>query len=169
MSAVAPSAPVSSRPGLRVAVLGCGLIGHKRSEALGSQDTLVGAFDVNAQRAAELVATHGGRACASAQELLGLSPDVVIVAAVHDQLAGLAEQALDAGAHVLVEKPAGISTAEIEVLQRAQAASGRLVKVGFNHRFHPALSDLAAEVQSGNHGELLHLRGAVRPWRPARI
>ena len=83
----------------------------------------------------------------------------MIVATVHDQLAGLSEQALAAGAHVLVEKPAGISTAEIERLQDAEAAAGRLVKVGFNHRFHPALRDLAAEVHSGAHGELMHVRG----------
>ena len=34
-----------------------------------------------------------------------------------------------------------------------------MVKVGFNHRFHPALAALAAEVHSGRHGELMHIRG----------
>ena len=47
-------------------------------------------------------------------ELLALRPDVVIVATVHDQLAGIACRALEAGAHVLVEKPAGIGVAEID-------------------------------------------------------
>jgi predicted dehydrogenase len=162
------------RPGLSVAVLGCGLIGHKRSAALGSADTLVGAYDVVAERATELTSSFGGRACASVEDLFGLVPDVVIVAVIHDQLASLTEQSLDAGAHVLVEKPAGISRAEIARLQRAQAATGKVVKVGFNHRFHPALADLAAEVHSGEHGELMHVRaryghggrpGYDREWR----
>lgn len=179
MSTETPSVPAGARPGLRVAVLGCGLIGHKRAEALGPDDTLLGAYDLAVDRAAELVSAYGGRVCGSVRELLGLGADVVIVATVHDQLAGLAEQALNAGAHVLVEKPSGISTAEIERLAQTQRTSDRLVKVGFNHRFHPALMDLATEVHSGAHGELMHIRGRYghggrpgydREWRaePAR-
>ena len=49
-------------------------------------------------------------------ELLALAPDVVVVATTHDQLAPLAERALHAGAHVLVEKPGGLGTAQIERL-----------------------------------------------------
>ena len=99
---------------------------------------------------------------------------MVIVAVVHDQLAGLAELALQSGAHVLVEKPAGISAAQIDGLIECQSACGRLVKVGFNHRFHPGLARAAEEVHSGRHGELMHLRaryghggrvGYDREWR----
>jgi predicted dehydrogenase len=169
----------AGRRGLRVGVIGCGLIGRKRAEALGDRDEVLGTFDIDGARAVELAAAHGGRAATSVDELLALAPDAVIVAAVHDQLAELTEHALAAGVHVLVEKPAGISTAEIERLQAAQARAGRIVKVGFNHRFHPALADLAREVHSGAHGELLHVRaryghggrsGYDREWRadPAR-
>jgi predicted dehydrogenase len=86
----------------------------------------------------------------------------------------MAELALQAGAHVLVEKPAGLGTAHVERLTRAAHDAGRLVKVGFNHRFHPAISQLASEVHSGLHGELMHLRaryghggriGYDREWR----
>jgi predicted dehydrogenase len=160
--------------GLRVGIVGCGLIGHKRSEALRPVDQVIGAVDVVPERAAALVAEHGGQACGSLEELLGLEPDAVIVATVHDQLAALTEQALIAGAHVLVEKPAGIGTGEIDRLITASVDSGRVVKVGFNHRFHPAIARLAAEVHSGEHGELMHVRaryghggrpGYDREWR----
>ncbi len=87
---------------------------------------------------------------------------MVVVATVHDQLAGLAEQALAAGAHVLVEKPAAISSAEVERLIECQHASGRLVKVGFNHRFHPGIARAAEEVHSGAP------RPADAPARPLR-
>jgi predicted dehydrogenase len=163
-----------ARPGLRVAIIGCGLIGSKRAAALRPQDRLVGATDPVPERAAELVAGHGGAVCADAEQVLALEPDVVVVAATHDQLAPLAERALAAGAHVLVEKPAGLGSEQIDRLTRAAAAAGRTVKVGFNHRFHPALSRLAGEVHSGMHGELMHLRaryghggrlGYDREWR----
>jgi predicted dehydrogenase len=163
-----------TRAGLRVGIVGCGLIGQKRAEALGAQDQLVGATDVVSERAVELVAERGGLACADLDELLSTQPDVVVVAAVHDQLAALSERAIEAGAHVLVEKPAGIGTVQIDHLARVATRAGRLVKVGFNHRFHPALSRLAQEVQSGEHGELMHVRaryghggrpGYDREWR----
>lgn len=164
---------------LRVAIVGCGLIGDKRAAALRPEDEVVGATDPVTERARALVDKYGGRVCADIDELLALQPDVVIVATTHDQLTPMAERALEAGAHVLVEKPAGLGTAHIERLIAAAEAAGRVAKVGFNHRFHPAIAQLAAEVHSGRHGELMHLRaryghggrvGYDREWRaqPAR-
>ena len=165
--------------GLRVAIIGCGLIGAKRAAALAPDDELLACYDVNERAAQGLSERYGASACASVEELLASHPDVVLVATVHDQLAGLTERALQAGAHVLVEKPAGVSTAQIDRLIECQRASGRLVEVGFNHRFHPGIARAAEEVHGGGHGELMHLRaryghggrvGYEREWRaePAR-
>jgi predicted dehydrogenase len=148
-----------SREALRVAIAGCGLIGAKRADALGAGDELVGCFDVSATAAETFARDRGTRACASLEELLDLEPAVVVVAVSHDALAGLAERALDAGAHVLVEKPAGLGLAQVERLIAAELRNERRVKVGFNHRFHPGIARAAAEVHSGAHGELMHLRG----------
>jgi predicted dehydrogenase len=60
---------------------------------------------------------------------------------------------------VLVEKPAAIGTAQVARLAEAAACARRLVKVGFNHRFHPGIMRLEQEVSGGSHGELLHVRG----------
>jgi predicted dehydrogenase len=160
--------------GLRVAIVGCGLIGAKRAQALGPNDELIGCHDINQSAARSLAARHGCRPYATLSALLDLHPEVVIVASVHAELAALAERALAAGAHVLVEKPAGVSSAEIDRLIECSRASGRLVKVGFNHRFHPALARIAEEARSGRHGQPLHLRaryghggrpGYEREWR----
>lgn len=164
---------------LRVAIVGCGLIGNKRALALRPGDELVVCHDANQEVAAAFAERHGCRACTTAQEVFDARPDVVIVAVYHDRLAELSERALMAGAHVLVEKPAGISADQIERLIECERACGRLVKVGVNHRFHPGLLRAAEEVHSGRHGELLHLRGRYghggrigydREWRadPAR-
>ena len=147
-----------SRPGLRVGIVGCGLMGHKRAAALGESDELVGATDLVADAAQSLTGEHGGQACADVDELLSLRPGVVIVAVTHDQLAGVAARALAEGAHVLVEKPVGLGMAEVDGLIGAAERAGRRVKVGFNHRFHPGLARLAAEIASGAHGELMHIR-----------
>jgi predicted dehydrogenase len=164
---------------LRVGVVGCGLIGRKRAESLRPQDEIVGATDVAAGAAERFVADFGGRACTDLALLLALKPDVVIVATSHDHLTPLSVQALEGGAHVLVEKPAGLGTAQIRELIEAAERTSLVVKVGFNHRFHPGLARAAAEVHSGSHGDLLHVRGRYghggrvgydREWRadPAR-
>jgi predicted dehydrogenase len=162
--------------GLRVAIVGCGLIGAKRAAALAPDDELTACYDVDERAARTLAARHDARACATLEELLRTEPEVIVVATVHDQLSALAERALQAGAHVLVEKPAGVSTAQVERLIEAQRASGGLVKVGFNHRFHPAIARAAEEVHSGRNGDLMYLRaryghggraGYEREWRAA--
>ncbi len=170
---------VEERRSLRVAIVGCGLIGAKRAQALGPTDELLGCYDIDRDAARRLATQHGCQACASLGELLDLGADVVIIATVHDRLAALAREALLSGAHVLVEKPAGISSAEIDRLIECQRASGRLVKVGFNHRFHAGLARAVGEVHSGRYGELMQIRaryghggrpGYDREWRcdPAR-
>lgn len=168
-----------NRTPLRVGIVGCGVIGRKRAEALGPQDELVGCTDAVPEAAERLVADFGGQPCSGLDTLLELEPQVVIVATSHDQLAQLAVQALDGGAHVLVEKPAGMGTVQVDELSCAAERSSRLVKVGFNHRFYPGLLRAAAEVHSGRHGDLMHIRaryghggrpGYDREWRaePAR-
>jgi len=159
VSAGCARSAASSRRGVAVGVVGCGRIGVKRASALAPQDQLLGCCDLDIGAAQSLAQRHRCEVCASVPELLALEPEIVVIATVHDQLAPLAEQALAGGAHVLVEKPAGISSTQIERLIECQSAARRLVKVGFNHRFHPGIARAAEEVHSGRHGELMHLRG----------
>jgi predicted dehydrogenase len=162
-----------------VAIVGCGRIGEKRAGSLAPQDALLACCDLDRAAAEALASVHGCDACVTSREMLAREPEVVVVATVHDQLAPLVEEALAAGANVLVEKPAGMSTAQIDGLIECQRATGGLVKVGFNHRFHLGIARAAEEVHSGRHGELMHLRaryghggrvGYEREWRaePAR-
>ncbi len=143
---------------LRVGIIGAGLIGFKRARALGG-DVLVGAFDVDPEATARLAATsHGAVACDSAEQLLALAPDVVVVAVPHNLLAGYSVDALRAGAHVLVEKPAGIGVSDVQRVADAAAEAKRRVKVGFNHRFHPAIARAVTEARSGRFGDVMFAR-----------
>jgi predicted dehydrogenase len=148
----------TGRPQRRVGIIGCGLIGRKRAEALGG-DLLVACYDLNGAASAALAADFGAKACANLDELLGLELDVIVVAAIHSELPALAVAALRSGAHVLVEKPAGISVAGIDEIAAAAAAAERRVKVGFNHRFHPGIRRAIETARSGRYGKVLYLRG----------
>jgi predicted dehydrogenase len=144
---------------LRVGLIGCGLMGRTRVAALGD-DLLVAATDLSRERADQLVSEHGrGEAVDTVDEVLAQSPDVVIVSTSHDQLADLTCQALAAGAHVLVEKPAGVSAADVDRVEQAAHEAQRIVKVGFNHRFHAGTARAIEEARSGRFGEVMFVRG----------
>ena len=85
--------------------------------------------------------------------------DIVIVATTNDALTPVAISALEAGKHVLVEKPAARSVAEVDRLIAAARAHKRLVRVGFNHRYHPALLAARQAVDDGALGPLMFIRG----------
>jgi predicted dehydrogenase len=165
---------MSQPAGLRVGIVGCGFIGAKRAEVLEGPDELVACFDVDPPAAERLAARHGAKACTSLDELLALHLDVVIVAVVHDALAEAACAALRRGCHVLVEKPAGIGTEQVDRIAAEAAYAERLVKVGFNHRFHQGIARAVEEASSGRFGPVMFLRahyghggrlGYEREWR----
>ena len=87
------------------------------------------------------------------------SVDIVVVATTNDALATVTRGAIRAGKHVLVEKPAARSVAEIDTLMHEAARSRVHVRVGLNHRHHPALRKAREIVDAGVTGPLMFVRG----------
>lgn len=143
-----------------VGIVGCGLIGQKRAKALGFGGKLVACADIDLRRAVNLAAGTGAKAFANWNELLALPEvDVVIVATLHDSLAEITQSAIQAGKHVLVEKPAARTSAELQPVIAAADRQGVKVHVGFNHRYHRSLRKAKAIIDSGALGELMFVRG----------
>ncbi|WP_247557881.1 Gfo/Idh/MocA family oxidoreductase [Bradyrhizobium sp. 138] len=162
-----------SGPG--VAIIGCGLIGHKRAKALGNARLVVCA-DIVQERADRLAATSQGcKAVIDWREAItDPSVSIVIIATLHDTLAEIAHGAVGVGKHILIEKPGARNAAELAGLAEAAATNGCLVRIGFNHRYHRALQKAQALVKSGELGPLMFLRaryghggrvGYDREWR----
>ncbi|HEX5214645.1 MAG TPA: Gfo/Idh/MocA family oxidoreductase [Vicinamibacterales bacterium] len=147
---------MSGAPG--VAIVGCGLIGGKRAAALGPA-RLVACADLDRRRADALAARHRAAVGGVDDVLRRDDVEVVVVAATNDALAPLAIAALEAGKHVIVEKPAARTVAELDRIADAAARARRHVRVGFNHRYHPALQQARALVDAGQLGPLMFLRG----------
>jgi predicted dehydrogenase len=145
---------------MNYAIIGCGLIGKKRLAALSAGSQLVVACDTNLQRAEALVElAKAGRAVIAFKEAVAdPKVDAVIVATVNSTLAEISEAAIRAGKHVIVEKPAGISVAQIDNLMALEKKHGVCVRVGFNHRFHPAFVKAREIFESGVMGELMFIR-----------
>lgn len=146
---------------MNYAIIGCGLIGKKRLAALPAGSQLAVACDTSPARAEELVQLAGaGRACADYREAVAApGVEAVVVATLNATLAEITAAAIRAGKHVIVEKPAGVSVAQIDELIALEARHGVRVRVGFNHRYHPALLKARELFEAGALGELMFIRG----------
>jgi predicted dehydrogenase len=124
---------------VRIAMIGCGLIGQKRLNHLPPGSVTV-ACDLNLDRAKKLAAQSPGCLATESVAEAVTSPnvDAVMIATLNSSLAPIALQAVQNGKHVLVEKPAAIRVEELDKLEAAAKKSGRLIRVGYNHRYHPA-------------------------------
>src|SRR5687767_14979871 len=168
----------SERKPLRFAIIGCGLIGRKRATALAkiSHTTLAFACDLDFSRAEELAKLAAG--CIASTDFRAVvadaQVDAVIVATLNAALAPVTLAAVQAGKHVIVEKPGALNSAQLRLIQAAAQKTGARVRIGYNHRFHPALQKAREYVDAGALGSLMFLRaryghggrkGYDREWR----
>lgn len=144
---------------LGIAIIGCGLIGQKRAR-IASPGTVRVCVDTNLVSAERLakecgaVAIRDWRAAVTRDDVR-----VVMVSTPNDSLAAITLGAIEAGKHVLVEKPAARNSAELVPVCEAARRKHCLVRVGFNHRYHPALQKAQELVKTGVLGELMFVRG----------
>jgi predicted dehydrogenase len=125
---------------IRLALVGCGDIGAKNAQAIHEARgvELAHTFDVVAALADELAGRYGGSAADSLEAAVqSTCVDAVLVATPHDTHESVARAALDAGKHVLLEKPlAADLAAAVRITQLAQR-SGAVVAVLFPLRSDP--------------------------------
>lgn len=130
-------------------VVGVGAIGRNHVRVLASLPgvRLAGIFDVDQARAAELAAEHGTRVASSLAELASWC-DAVTVAAptVYHYEAGKA--LLEAGRHVLIEKPITDNTEQALELSALAQSRGLVLQVGHIERFNPVMGLLEERLTS---------------------
>ena len=160
---------------MRAAIVGCGLIGRKRAQALAGCSLTV-CCDTALDRAEALARTVSNAAAMTDWRSAVIRPDsdLVIVATTHDMLAPIATAAATAGKHVLMEKPGARRAAELECVRAAAARSGARVRVGFNHRYHRAFRKAREIFEDGALGPMMFVRaryghggraGYEKEWR----
>jgi predicted dehydrogenase len=188
---------------MRVAIIGCGLIGRKRALAVGADERLVACCDTDAEAAFKLADEFSCDPFQNHRALLrDTETEVVIVSVVNKFAREVVLDALACGKHVLVEKPLGRNVREAAEMAAHAATGSRavqgeapgrgdgscvadhgsetsrpLLKVGFNHRFHPAIWKARAVCESGGIGRVFSIRaryghggrpGLEREWRASK-
>jgi predicted dehydrogenase len=151
-----------------VAVVGTGFIGavHVRSARLAGAE-VAGVAASTAERAAEEARRLGvERGYADAEEAASdTSLDAVHICSPNDTHAPLTLTALDAGLHVVLEKPVATSLADARELQQRAARTGRVVAVPFVYRYHTMARQARAMVRDGELGSVRLVHGTyLQDW-----
>ncbi len=163
---------------MKVGIIGAGLIGNKRAAALANsqRDRVVTIADIDSARAEKLAATLPGCEVAKNWQEIVNNPKIetVIVTTTPDWLAPISLAALKKGKHVLCEKPLGTKVAEVAKCVRLARKKKLVYKAGFNHRFHPAISQAHKIFSQKKVGELMYIKatygiggrpGYEKEWR----
>jgi predicted dehydrogenase len=147
---------------LRYGILGTGLMFGKFADAFRLVDgaSLVVVASRDAERARAAGVKHGVPRVHAGYESLIRDPEIdVVINALHNGLhCEWTVRALEAGKHVLCEKPLACSSAEVEKMFAAAHACQRWLMEGFMNRFHPQMVEAKRIVATGAIGRVLHIR-----------
>jgi predicted dehydrogenase len=147
---------------MKIGIVGCGLIGNRRAQvAQAAEDEVLLVADINQERARTTAEAVGAP---WDDDWLGVTShpkiEAVVVATINKTLLPITLAALQSGKHVLCEKPLGRNAREAKAMVDSARTAKRTLKVGFNHRHHPALWKAHELLQTGTIGPLMYIRAA---------
>ena len=146
---------------VRVAVVGYGYWGAKHVRVLASAPEVeVFVVDAHAGRLAEAAARYQSARFASDLDEVLDDIDAVVVATPPASHVGVARRALEAGKHVLVEKPLATTVADAELLVETAARQGVQLMVGHTFEYNAAVWKLRELVQQGELGRVYYMDSA---------
>ena len=143
---------------LKIGIIGCGMITKERHapEYYANENCkIVGFFDKDIQRAQAMAEKYGGVVCDSVDELLSMDLDAVSVCVANAMHAEIAIKALNAGKHVLCEKPMAVTLEQCEAMVEAAEKNQKILMIGHNQRFAAAHQEARRLIQDGAIGKVL--------------
>jgi predicted dehydrogenase len=146
---------------MRLGLIGCGIIGAMRAQAIAKLPgfQLVAVADADAARARGVADRFRSAVETDWKGLVRRDDvDAVIISTPPPFHAPMCIEALEAGKHVLCEKPLARSPEEGRAILKAADLAGRLLATGFNYRFYPAIVKAREILDSGLIGDLDHIR-----------
>jgi len=146
---------------MRLGIIGCGWAGALRSAAIAKIPAFraVAVADQDFARARALSDSYGSQAVSDWRALVSRDDlDAVVVSTPPHLHAQMCIGALEQGKHVLCEKPLARNPTECREIVRAAERTGRVLAVGFNYRFYPAIVKAREILDSGRIGELSYIK-----------
>jgi UDP-N-acetyl-2-amino-2-deoxyglucuronate dehydrogenase len=153
---------------MKFGIIGAGMIGHFHAKAITAMSggTLHSVFDLRAEAAERLAGEYGAKAYTDIDQFLA-DPELEIVTIGTPSGAHLepALAALNAGKHVICEKPLEITVARVDQLMAAAAANGKTLAAVLNRRFHPGMDAFKKAATEGRFGRLTSASAYVKWYR----
>jgi predicted dehydrogenase len=148
--------------GFQVAVVGCGYWGSKHVRVLQAMDDVdeVVLVDSLESRLLNLARSYKSSPCSTALHPVLPDVDAVVVATPPSSHVAIALEAIEAGKHVLVEKPLASTTPGARQLMAAASDADVILMVGHTFEYNPAVQKLRELVQSQQLGELFYIDSA---------
>lgn len=145
-----------------IGIIGCGRIAQTRHipEYMENENArITGFYDLNQMRAGQLAEQYGGKAYASIEEMLA-DPgiDAVSVCVINTEHANVSIKALNAGKHVLCEKPMATALEDCIAMVEAAKANHRYLMIGQNQRMAKAHRKARKLLGQGVIGDVLTFR-----------
>jgi len=142
---------------VKFGIAGYGKMGKIREESiLNSSDAkLISIYEVSEY-------SHNDKGvvqCNSFDELLTTDIDAVIVSAYVSVAADYVIRALSRGKHVFCEKPPSMTAKEMKKVIEIEKKMRKVLKYGFNHRFHYSVMEAKKVINDGGMGKMLWMRG----------
>ncbi|MFI6517588.1 Gfo/Idh/MocA family protein [Spirillospora sp. NPDC050679] len=153
---------------VRAGVIGAGFMGTVHARAIrrsgGVVSRVAGSTPASSRAAAERLAAEFP--ADTAEDVLGADDvDIVHICTPNSTHAALVRAAIDAGKHVVCEKPLAVSPEEAADLLDRAAAAGVTATVPFVYRFYPSVREARSRVADGSAGPLRLLHGSyLQDW-----
>lgn len=145
---------------IKFGIIGCGRISHRFMQGLNAVEgtSLAAAWSRRPESVEQFVSQYGGTACASLQELLESDVDAIYIATLPDSHAQYSIAALNAGKHVLCEKPATINLKQLDEVLALAKTSGLLFMEGMKPPFFPLYRKLKEHLRTDPIGQAGYVR-----------
>lgn len=151
----------------RIALVGSGRIAQSYLAAFKTSDQLelVALVDTNAETLKAAVEAYPCRGYADHRAMLEKEkPDGVVVCVPPVLHPAIAEDCLNAGAHVLCEKPLAIRVEQVEAMQAAAARHGRQLMMASKFRYVKDIASARSLIQAGILGQVVHFENTFSTW-----
>jgi UDP-N-acetyl-2-amino-2-deoxyglucuronate dehydrogenase len=141
---------------IKFGIIGCGRIAQRHAEHIRSKGKLVAVCDVVREKADQLAKQYSAKAYYQPEDMLASEKEihVVSVCSPNGLHAQHSIQALNAGFHVLCEKPMAINVQDCgQMIQAAEKANKRLFAIKQN-RFNPPVAAVKKAIDEGRLGKI---------------
>ena len=141
---------------MKVGLVGYGKMGKIREQSINNHPNieLVAIFDNN-----RIIILKNYISCKTFEDLLSQNIDAVFIATYVKYLSMYTIKSLDSGKHVFCEKPPSINLEEMKKILSAEEKSKKILKYGFNHRFHFSVKEAKRLIDTKKFGKILWIRG----------